>query len=135
MLILLLGIVLLHIAGLVLLFVSTIVSVWISGETSTSDLWQNCSTISVGSQCDPGSAGEWIQALFTLQKGGRFFLTGTFQILASLFVMSGAIIYTVMSPQWVPDTEAFGYSYILAWVAFPLALISGLIYVILRKRE
>lgn len=73
--------------------------------------------------------------LFTLQKGGRFFLTGTFQILASLFVMSGAIIYTVMSPQWVPDTEAFGYSYILAWVAFPLALISGLIYVILRKRE
>ncbi|TNN84933.1 Peripheral myelin protein 22 [Liparis tanakae] len=73
--------------------------------------------------------------LFTLQKGGRFFLTGTFQILASLFVMSGAIIYTVMSPQWVPGTDAFGYSYILAWVAFPLALISGLIYVILRKRE
>ncbi|TMS22046.1 Peripheral myelin protein 22 [Larimichthys crocea] len=73
--------------------------------------------------------------LFTLQKGGRFFLTGTFQILASLFVMSGAIIYTVMSPEWVPEGDAFGYSYILAWVAFPLALISGLIYVILRKRE
>ena len=31
--------------------------VWTSGETSTSDLWQNCSTISVGSHCDPGSAG------------------------------------------------------------------------------
>lgn len=49
--------------------------------------------------------------------------------------MSGAIIYTVMSPDWVPEESAFGYSYILAWVAFPLALISGLIYVILRKRE
>lgn len=49
--------------------------------------------------------------------------------------MSGAIIYTVMSPEWVSDKYAFGYSYILAWVAFPLALISGLIYVILRKRE
>ncbi|KPP57309.1 hypothetical protein Z043_124987 [Scleropages formosus] len=71
--------------------------------------------------------------LFTLQKGGRFFLTGIFQILASLFVMSGAIIYTVKSPEWV--SGSFGFAYILAWVAFPLALISGLIYVILRKRE
>lgn len=157
MLLLLLGIVLLHVAGLVLLFLSTIISVWTSGETGTSDLWMNCSTANGGYHCDPATAGEWIQAvqalmilsiifsclalflffcqLFTLQKGGRFFLTGTFQILASLFVMSGAIIYTVMSPQWVPGTDAFGYSYILAWVAFPLALISGLIYVILRKRE
>ncbi|KAM3859813.1 peripheral myelin protein 22b [Diretmus argenteus] len=155
MLLLLLGIVALHIAALVLLFVSTIVSVWTTGETGTADLWTNCSTAT--GYCDPGSAGEWIQAvqalmilsiifsflslflffcqLFTLQKGGRFFLTGTFQILASLFVMSGAIIYTVMSPEWVPDTDSFGFSYILAWVAFPLALISGLIYVILRKRE
>ncbi|XP_076008301.1 peripheral myelin protein 22b [Genypterus blacodes] len=156
MLVLLVGIVFLHLAALVLLFVSTIVSVWTTGETSTSDLWINCTTLN-GYHCDPASTGEWIQAvqalmilgiifsflslflffcqLFTLQKGGRFFLTGAFQILASLFVMSGAIIYTVMSPEWVPETEAFGYSYILAWVAFPLALISGLIYVILRKRE
>ncbi|XP_051273833.1 peripheral myelin protein 22b [Dicentrarchus labrax] len=157
MLLLLLGIILLHVAALVLLFVSTIVSVWTSSETGTSDLWFNCSATNGGYHCDPASTGEWIQAvqalmilsiifsclslflffcqLFTLQKGGRFFLTGTFQILASLFVMSGAIIYTVMSPEWVSETYAFGYSYILAWVAFPLALISGLIYVILRKRE
>ncbi|XP_042363697.1 peripheral myelin protein 22b [Plectropomus leopardus] len=157
MLLLLLGIILLHLAALVLLFVSTIVSVWTSTETGTSDLWLNCSTVNGGSHCDPANTGEWIQAvqalmilsiifsclslflffcqLFTLQKGGRFFLTGTFQILASLFVMSGAIIYTVMSPDWVDDRYSFGYSYILAWVAFPLALISGLIYVILRKRE
>ncbi|XP_068161161.1 peripheral myelin protein 22b [Antennarius striatus] len=157
MLVLLLGIVLLHIAALVLLFVSTIISVWSSNQTGTTDLWLNCSTINGEYRCDPASTGEWIQAvqalmilsiifsclslfvffcqLFTLQKGGRFFLTGTFQILASLFVMSGAIIYTVMSPSWLGDANTFGYSYILAWVAFPLALISGLIYVILRKRE
>lgn len=49
--------------------------------------------------------------------------------------MSGAIIYTVMNSEWVPETEFYGFSYILAWVAFPLAFISGLIYVILRKRE
>ncbi|XP_037547121.1 peripheral myelin protein 22b [Nematolebias whitei] len=157
MLLLLLGIILLHIAALVLLFVSTIVSVWTSGESSTSDLWRNCTLQAGGHFCNPASAGEWIQAvqalmilsiifsclalflffcqLFTLQKGGRFFLTGAFQILAGLFVMSGAIIYTVMSPEWVPEKNNFGYSYILAWVACPLALISGLIYVILRKRE
>ncbi|XP_028264420.1 peripheral myelin protein 22b [Parambassis ranga] len=157
MLLLLLGIIFLHVAALVLLFVSTIVSVWTTSETHTSDLWNNCTTYNEEVHCNPASAGEWIQSvqalmilsiifsclslilffcqLFTLQKGGRFFLTGTFQIFASLFVMSAAIIYTVMSSAWVPPMNSFGYSYILAWVAFPLALISGLIYVILRKRE
>nr|XP_040032857.1 peripheral myelin protein 22b [Gasterosteus aculeatus aculeatus] len=157
MLLLLLGIVLLHVAGLVLLFVSTIVSFWRTVNTGNADFWVNSTGPNGGYPCVRASAGEWIQAvqalmilsiifsclslflffcqLFTLQKGGRFFLTGTFQILASLFVMSGAIIYTVMSPTWGKDTDVFGYSYILAWVAFPLALISGLIYVILRKRE
>lgn len=157
MLLLLFGIILLHLAALVLLFVSTIVNAWTSGETISSDLWNNCTTSNDNYHCTPASSGEWIQAvqalmilsiifsflslflffcqLFTLQKGGRFFLTGTFQILASLFVMSAAIIYTLMSPEWVPETSSFGFAYYLAWVAFPLALISGLIYVILRKRE
>ncbi|XP_061087827.1 peripheral myelin protein 22b [Conger conger] len=157
MLLLLLGIIILHIAALVLLFVSTIVSSWSVTSAASADLWSNCSTSNGGYHCDPTYTGEWIQAvqalmilsiifsvlslflffcqLFTLQKGGRFFLTGIFQILASLFVMIGAIIYTVMSPTWVPDGASFGFAYILAWVAFPLALISGLIYVILRKRE
>ncbi|XP_010886949.1 peripheral myelin protein 22b [Esox lucius] len=157
MLILLLGIVFLHVAALVLLFVSTTVSAWTTGAARSSDLWHNCSTTNGEFHCEPASTGEWIQAvqalmilsiifsvialivffcqLFTLQKGGRFFLTGTFQIFASLFVMSGAVIYTVMSPKWVAPTETLGWAYILAWVAFPLALISGLIYVILRKRE
>ncbi|KAK2820624.1 hypothetical protein Q5P01_023583 [Channa striata] len=156
MLLLLLGIVFLHVAALVLLFVSTIVSAWRYNDSFTADLWQNCSN-SGELPCSPASTEVWIQAvqalmilsiifsclslllffcqLFTLQKGGRFFLTGTFQILASLFVMSSAIVYTVLSPQMVPEKDYFGYSYILAWVAFPLALISGLIYVILRKRE
>ncbi|XP_017339774.1 peripheral myelin protein 22b [Ictalurus punctatus] len=157
MLILLCGIVFLHIAVLVLLFVSTIVNAWTVSPTSSSDLWQNCSTLVTGSGCQLGEHGVWIQAvqalmilsiifsflslllffcqLFTLKKGGRFFLTGAFQIFACLFVMCGAIIYTVMKHTWVPANESYGYAYILAWVAFPLALISGLIYVILRKRE
>ncbi|XP_059388712.1 peripheral myelin protein 22b [Carassius carassius] len=157
MLLLLLGIVVLHVAALVLLFVSTIVSAWVVNPNSSSDLWTNCTTANGQSKCDPADTGVWIQAvqalmilsiifsflslflffcqLFTLQKGGRFFLTGAFQIFASLFVMSGAIIYTVMNFEWVHESQPYGFSYILAWVAFPLAFISGLIYVILRKRE
>lgn len=50
-----------------------------------------------------------------------------------LFVMSGAIIYTVMNT--APETSTYGHAYVLAWVAFPLTLISGLIYIILRKKE
>lgn len=46
--------------------------------------------------------------------------------------MCAAIIYTVMSPD---DTMQFGYAYVVAWVAFPLCLISGLIYIVLRKKE
>ncbi|XP_066560478.1 peripheral myelin protein 22b [Amia ocellicauda] len=157
MLLLLLGIILLHIAALVLLFVSTIVSAWVVHGSTTSDLWINCTSANGASHCDSAHTGEWIQAvqalmilsiifsvlslflffcqLFTLQKGGRFFLTGIFQIFASLFVMSGAIIYTVQSSLWVAAEASYGFAYYLAWVSFPLALISGLIYVILRKRE
>uniref|UniRef100_A0A8L0DN12 Uncharacterized protein n=1 Tax=Oncorhynchus mykiss TaxID=8022 RepID=A0A8L0DN12_ONCMY len=52
----------------------------------------------------------------------------------SLFVMCGAIIYTVMRPDGEEDA-VFGFAYILAWVSFPLCLVSGLFYIVLRKRE
>ena len=101
----------------------------------------------------------FLYQLFRLVKGGRFFFTAIFQILASeypppafgqqtisfptphppdlstgVFVMCAAIIYTVMSPEEVSGVQ-FGYAYVLAWVAFPLCLISGLIYIVLRKKE
>ncbi|KAF6096256.1 peripheral myelin protein 22 [Phyllostomus discolor] len=107
MLLLLLSIIVLHVAVLVLLFVSTIVSEWIVGNGHATDLWQNCSTSSSGSirHCFSSSTNEWLQSvqatmilsvifsvmslflffcqLFTLTKGGRFYLTGIFQILAA----------------------------------------------------
>lgn len=98
----------------------------------------------------------FLYQLFRLVKGGRFFFTSIFQILASeyppflpppppppsdplisppgVFVMCAAIIYTVMSPDEGAGAQ-FGYAYVLAWVAFPLCLISGLIYIVLRKKE
>lgn len=57
--------------------------------------------------------------------------------LLGLCVMSAAAIFTVRHTDWHPSTEnvSFGFAYILSWVAFPLAILSGVIYVILRKRE
>lgn len=156
MLLILLGVLILHLIILVLLFVSTAANAWTTGGSGSTDLWYHCVTSNGGYHCKPASNEDWIQAvqalmvlsvlfcffsliafvyqLFKLVKGGRFFFTAVFQILASLFVMCGAIIYTVMSPDKLAG-EAFGYAYVLAWVAFPLSLISGLIYIVLRKRE
>ncbi|XP_054834621.1 peripheral myelin protein 22 [Eublepharis macularius] len=161
MLLLLLGIIVLHVSVLVLLFVSTIVSQWLTSGVRVTDLWQNCTLGSLSDvfHCAQSSPNEWLQSvqalmilsiifsvlslflffcqLFTLTKGGRFYLTGIFQILAGLCVMSGAAIFTVRQSDWHQPSEnlSFGFSYILAWVALPLALLSGVIYVILRKRE
>ncbi|XP_074463969.1 peripheral myelin protein 22-like [Larus michahellis] len=158
MLLLLLGIIVLHVTVLVLLFVSTIVSQWLVNGGHTADLWQNCTSGSVF-HCLTSSTNEWLQSvqammilsiifsvlslflffcqLFTLTKGGRFYVTGVFQILAGLCVMSGAAIFTVRHTDWHQASEntSYGFAYILAWLAFPLALASGIIYVILRKRE
>ncbi|KAM8845747.1 peripheral myelin protein 22-like isoform 1-T2 [Spinachia spinachia] len=155
MLLFLLGVLLLHIIILILLIVSTAASAWSVGGNRTTDLWYSCTTTTGSYHCNPASNHDWIQAvqalmilsllfcffsliafvfqLFKLVKGGRFFFTAIYQILASVFVMCAAIIYTVMSPD--DATLQFGYAYVLAWVAFPLCLISGLIYIVLRKKE
>ncbi|KAK5856215.1 hypothetical protein PBY51_007824 [Eleginops maclovinus] len=155
MLLILLGVLIMHLVILILLIVSTAASAWSVGGDMSTDLWYNCMTSNGGYHCKPASSEDWIQAvqalmilsllfcffslivfvfqLFKLVKGGRFFFTAIFQILASVFVMCAAIIYTVMSPD--DGSVKFGYAYVLAWVAFPLSLISGFIYIVLRKKE
>jgi len=154
MLLILLGVLILHLIILILLIVSTAANAWSVGDASE-NLWYKCTTPNGGYHCSPTGNEEWLQAvqalmilsvlfcffsliafvyqLFNLVKGGRFYLTAIFQILASLFVMCGAIIYTVMNE--AAPTASYGYAYVLAWVSFPLCLISGLVYIILRKRE
>ncbi|XP_043946456.1 peripheral myelin protein 22 [Protopterus annectens] len=159
MLMLLWSIVLLHLTTLVLLFISTSVNAWFQKDHLTKDLWMQYENTTSGWQAQSSFPDEWLQAvqammilsiifsilsfclffcqLFTLQKGGRFYLTGGFQLLASLCVMSGASIYTARHVDWNSKLTngGFGFAYILAWVAFPLTFISGVIYVVLRKRE
>ncbi|CAL9693236.1 unnamed protein product [Knipowitschia caucasica] len=154
MMLILLGVLILHLIILILLIVSTAASAWKVGGDASTDLWHNCMASNGGVHCKSASNEDWIQAvqalmilavlfclfsliaflyqLFKMVKGGRFYFTAIFQILSSLFVMCAAIIYTVMSPD---DAMAYGYAYVLAWVSFPLCLISGLIYIVLRKKE
>lgn len=53
-------------------------------------------------------------------------------------VFTGALIYAIHAEEILaerPSGGSFGYCFALAWVAFPLALASGIIYIHLRKRE
>lgn len=55
-----------------------------------------------------------------------------------LCVMTAASIYTDQKDSFhVPSLKegSYGSSYILAWISFPLTLISGLMYLVLRKRK
>lgn len=157
MLAVLVGVVILHLTEIIILIISTSVNAWRTYRERSFDLWYDCASVNGGYHCKGASDADWLQAvqalmvlatlfcmlsfifflcqLFTLVKGGRFFFTAVFQVLSSLFVMSGAIIYTVMSPEWKDDDDSYGYAFVLAWLAFPLTLISGLIYIILRKKE
>ncbi|KAF7698070.1 peripheral myelin protein 22a [Silurus meridionalis] len=157
MLVVLVGTVILHLLDLILLIISTSVNEWRKDGERSLDLWYDCRTKNGGNSCINSINTEWIQAvqalmilatifcllslilfiwqLFTLNKGGRFFFTAIFQIFSCLFVMSGAIIYTVMTSGEESRTHSYGFAFVLAWLAFPLTLISGLIYIILRKKE
>uniref|UniRef100_A0A452V7V5 Peripheral myelin protein 22 n=1 Tax=Ursus maritimus TaxID=29073 RepID=A0A452V7V5_URSMA len=93
-------------ARLLLLYVLLHISQWIVGNGHSTDLWQNCSLLSSSNilHCYSSSTNEWLQSvqatmilsiifsvlslflffcqLFTLTKGGRFYITGVFQVLA-----------------------------------------------------
>ncbi|XP_026102774.1 peripheral myelin protein 22 [Carassius auratus] len=157
MLAILLATIVLHLTDLIILFISTCANAWRTDGVRNYHLWYDCTQKNGEADCSGTSDADWLQAvqalmvlatifclisfifflcqLFTLVKGGRFFFTAVFQVLASLFVMSGAIIYTVMSPEVKNDNDAYGYAFVLAWLAFPLTLISGFIYIVLRKKE
>uniref|UniRef100_A0A8C4QSR0 Epithelial membrane protein 1 n=1 Tax=Eptatretus burgeri TaxID=7764 RepID=A0A8C4QSR0_EPTBU len=163
MLILLIGIFILHIITLIFLFVSTISSTWWNSDDMTTDLWKRCNLHSLTKEwsCQndmiQGEA-DWFQSvqalmilavifacislilfivqLYTLQKGGRFLITGVMHLLACLCVLIAAAVYSGHHPDGSPyDKGTYGHSYILAWLSFVLSFINGVIYVALRKRS
>ncbi|XP_055507724.1 epithelial membrane protein 2 [Leucoraja erinacea] len=149
-----------HIATAALLFIATIDNAWWKNDISSTDIWQTCYFNS--SECNDetisgyGDCIKAIQAtmslsvifcclsfivfvvqLFRLQKGQRFFIAGTLQLLSSLCVMIAASIYTDQQLNFHRNLHEgyYGYSYILAWIAFGFTFISGVMYIVLRKRK
>ncbi|MGH0164205.1 UNVERIFIED_CONTAM: hypothetical protein FKN15_054821, partial [Acipenser sinensis] len=79
----------------------------------------------------------FILQLFRLKQGERFVFTAIIQLLSCLCVMTGASIYTAEHLNFHSDLKdgQYGSSFILAWLAFPFTLFSGLMYLVLRKRK
>uniref|UniRef100_A0A8B9FT03 Epithelial membrane protein 2 n=1 Tax=Amazona collaria TaxID=241587 RepID=A0A8B9FT03_9PSIT len=85
----------------------------------------------------------FILQLFRLKQGERFVLTSVIQLLSCLCVMIAASIYTDRHEELHKSNEyriqvskgRYGYSFVLAWIAFAFTLISGIMYLVLRKRK
>ncbi|KAF7686526.1 peripheral myelin protein 22-like [Silurus meridionalis] len=157
MLFLLVGIFLLHIATVILLLTATIENAWWTTGLISTDIWSrwlwngaqwnNTALPSNYSQdylqavqassilaCVFSGIGLFVflAQLFTLPKGKRFILSGVFQLLACLCIMIAASIYTDIFHK--EETGWYGPSFIIAWTAFALSLISSIIYFVLRKK-
>ncbi|KAG8140492.1 putative Epithelial membrane protein [Naja naja] len=76
--------------------------------------------------------------LYTMKRGSLFYATGIFQILTAVSVFTAALIYTIhvdTFQQGRMPGGSYGHCFVLAWLAFPLALVSGIVYIHLRKKE
>lgn len=165
MLIILLLIIFFHVAAAVLLFVATIHNAWwivspAGKEVIYSDLWYSCNSTCYPVEDSHTASAAYLQVvqatmilatilccisffvfilqLFKLQQGERFVFTAIIQLLACLCVMIAASIYTDQKNSFHTaglKEGSYGSSYILAWVSFPMTLISGCLYLILRKRK
>ncbi|KAG1950251.1 peripheral myelin protein [Pimephales promelas] len=154
----------LHLVTLAILFIATMEkSWWTLGDTGNSDLWYKCSYDNASGTwlCASVQENEWLQSvqalmilsvvlssisfmvflgqLFTMSKGGLFYFTGLCQFFAGFAAFAAVLIYTFQRSEILQDVQElemgrFGYCYILAWVCVPLLLISGALYVHLRKR-
>ncbi|XP_073689314.1 epithelial membrane protein 2 [Garra rufa] len=161
MLIILAFIILFHITSAILLFIASIKNVWWVWKDNTIDLWYHCNKTDCydipNSATSNAAYLQTVQAaiilatilccvgffvfilqLFRLKQGERFVFTAIIQLLSAFCVMTGASIYTAEHLSFKDPTYEngeFGYAFVVAWVAFPMTLLSGLMYLVLRKRK
>ncbi|XP_021023756.1 epithelial membrane protein 3 [Mus caroli] len=138
---------------------------WTLPDKESLNLWYDCTwnTTTQTWACSNVSENGWLKAvqalmvlslilcclsfilfmfqLYTMRRGGLFYATGLCQLCTSAAVFSGALIYAIHTEEILAKHPSgssggsFGYCFALAWVAFPLALVSGIVYIHLRKRE
>ncbi|XP_029946237.1 epithelial membrane protein 2 [Salarias fasciatus] len=165
MLIVLAFIILFHLAGAIVLFVATIHNAWwvvspAGRDVIYTDLWYSCNSTCYPVENSHTTEAAYLQAvqasmilasilccvsffvfilqLFRIKQGERFIFTAIIQLLASLCVMIAVSIYTAEKKSFHVASlrdGSYGASYILAWISFPMTLISGLMYLVLRKRK
>ncbi|KAL7861328.1 hypothetical protein AOLI_G00176770 [Acnodon oligacanthus] len=162
MLVILAFIILFHIISAILLFIATTNNAWwvASKGNFYTDLWYSCNVTCVEIPGSSSADAGYLQAvqatmilstilccvgffvfilqLFRLKQGERFVFTAIIQLLSSLCVMIGASIYTAERASFqAKDVQSgeYGYAFVVAWVAFPMTLVSGLMYLVLRKRK
>ncbi|KAJ7983382.1 hypothetical protein DPEC_G00379440, partial [Dallia pectoralis] len=157
-------IILFHIVSGVLLFISTINNAWwvvsSGAKVIYTDLWYSCNITCVPVKNSASTYAAYLQAvqatmilatilcwmgffvfvlqLFRLKQGERFVFTAIIQLLSALCVLIGASIYTAERESFTEESlrsGGYGSSYVLTWVSFPMTLLSGLVYLVLRKRK
>ncbi|KAM9860356.1 epithelial membrane protein 3 [Aulostomus maculatus] len=162
---LLISLVVLHLVTLAMLIIATLEkSWWIWDDTEITDLWYNCFHDNATETwlCTATSESDWLQSvqalmvlsvvfssisflvflgqLFTMSTGGLFYLTGICQAFAGCTDFAASLIFTFHRKEILNDPRdlqkgRFGYCFILAWLCVPLLLISGVLYVHLRKKK
>ncbi|KAK7174934.1 hypothetical protein R3I93_001977 [Phoxinus phoxinus] len=161
MLIILAAIILFHITSAILLFIATIRNEWWLSNNYSLDLWYHCNTTNCydipNSATSDAAYLQIVQAtmilatilscvgffvfilqLFRLKQGERFVFTAIIQLLSAFCVMTGASIYTAEHLNFKDvffKNGEYGYAFVVAWVAFPITFLSGLMYLVLRKRK
>lgn len=162
---LLISIVVLHLVSLAMLLVATLEkSWWIWTDSEITDLWYNCFYDNATKTwlCAATTESDWLQSiqalmilsvvfssisflvflaqLFTLSRGSLFYFTGLCQGFAGFTDFSACLIFTfhreeILSGSRDLSKGHFGYCFILAWLCVPLLLVSGFLYVHLRKKQ
>ncbi|KAK7939874.1 hypothetical protein WMY93_003200 [Mugilogobius chulae] len=156
MLIILFLIILFHVIAVALLLAATIYNAWwvvspAGRDVIYTDLWYSCNSTCIPVENSHSTSADvqaamilatilccvsffvFILQLFRLKQGERFVFTAIIQLLASLCVMIAASVYTAEKDSFhIPSLQSgsYGASFILAWVAFPMTLISGLVYLV-----
>ncbi|XP_053412653.1 epithelial membrane protein 1 [Nycticebus coucang] len=162
MLVLLAGIFVVHIATVIMLFVSTIANVWLVSQFGnvSEGLWKSCKDGFCNDSLPyiQDDALKSVQAfmilsiifsvislvvfvfqLFTMEKGNRFILSGATMLVCWLCIMIGGSVYTNYyannsnSTFWGQQSH-HGYCFILTWICFCFSFITGVVYLVLRKK-
>ncbi|XP_029907973.1 epithelial membrane protein 3 [Myripristis murdjan] len=165
MVLLLMSVTVLHLITLAMLLIATIEkSWWVWTDSEITDLWYNCFHDNVTNNwlCAATNENDWLQSvqalmvlsavlssisfvvflgqLFTMSTGGLFYFTGLCQTFSGFTAFAACLIFTFHRKEILDDSRDltaghFGYCFILAWLCVPLLLVSGVLYVHLRKKQ